>query len=684
MADAPRPPRRQAPPGDAAGRRRAAARRRLIRRRRAAALAVLVLIVVVALLLVLRPGAGGSPHAIPVDTAALLRGGSPAVTVNPDGDGIKLATFLGTESRRFYGVGPAPTHLHVIWKTRIGGGWTSGRFSDDPAMYWSGTGWTGTPALVRDGGRLYLLIGGYDHDLRKVDAETGEVVWRYDFGDVIKSSPSVVANPHPTSQDDRYLVIAGSRRGADAKLDDLAIAPYRAVTFGSGREVWRLPAPRTAAYSRDADGSGFFIDGRQYMGLEDGWFYSLDPFATQKWTVVGATYEEPIASERRLLLGDPAAASREKPHPEGANLCIEASPALMGDVVFISSGAGHVYGLRRSDLTVVFDYRTGSDLDGTTVPTRTGKLLVPVEKQYIPGDGGVLLLDPSRPAASSVVWFFPTGNRKMSEWRGGVIGSVAVNDEYGGADRYPPLAAFIGIDGYLARRLARHAGRQACQRTQPRAGPAHTGRGVQRLAQLLRLDAHLRRRRPCRRRLRRSRAPLSHRLHPIAGGPSRSAAQPRRPVVDRQGERDRDLQGRQLLRVDAHRLAGARVHRLPRRLLLLPGRSLGQPRTGGRWAEPSKATCTPIRRANRQRVPSAPPVIIPGDRGRPAPMRLEGPMTDAHSGLSEPAAMTIDQLLARAEDLRQLIDSLRDELDDVEAELDRRETAWPSSQSSAA
>ena len=50
-------------------------------------------------------------------------------------------------------------------------------------------------------------------------------------------------------------------------------------------------------------------------------------------------------------------------------------------------------------------------------------------------------------------------------------------------------------------------------------------------------------------------------------------------------------------------------------------------------------------------------------------------MTDACSGLSEPATMTIDELLAKAEDLRQLIDSLRDELDDVEGELDRREAA---------
>ena len=50
-------------------------------------------------------------------------------------------------------------------------------------------------------------------------------------------------------------------------------------------------------------------------------------------------------------------------------------------------------------------------------------------------------------------------------------------------------------------------------------------------------------------------------------------------------------------------------------------------------------------------------------------------MTEAHSGLGEPVAMTIDELLAMAEDLRQQIECLRDELDDVEFELDRREAA---------
>ena len=105
--------------------------------------------------------------------------------------------------------------------------------------------------------------------------------------------------------------------------------------------------------------------------------------------------------------------------------------------------------MRRSDLKVVWDYRTGTDLDGTPVPTSAGKLLVAVEKQYISGHGGVLMLDPSKDPADSVVWFFPTGDRTVGDWEGGVIGSVAVNDTYDPWGRRPRLAAFIAIDGNL-------------------------------------------------------------------------------------------------------------------------------------------------------------------------------------------------------------------------------------------
>ena len=440
------PAARSTPP--AAGRRpdRAARRRAQLRRRRAALLAIVVAILVVLLVVILRAcGSAGTP----TSAATVTNVDSPAVNVPLTGDGIKLATFLGTGSRRFYGLGPAPQRLDVIWKTRIGGGWTEGKFQGDPKMYWSGTGWTGQPALVEDGGRLWLLIGGYDHKIHRIDAETGKIVWASDVGDVIKSSPSVVANPHPTSGDDRYLVLAGSRRGLGYPMGDPRIASYRAVTFGSGKEVWRLPVPRTQNYTQDVDASGFLLDGMDYIGIEPGWFYALDPFHTQPWSAGGQTHAKPVVVHSKLLIatGDVTPARTHK--PDGANLALEASPSLLGDTVFVSSGAGHVYGMRASDLAVVYDYRTRSDMDGTPVTTRSGKLLVAIEKEYIPGHGGVMMLDPTRKGRRSPVWYFPTGDRQVAEWKGGVIGSAAVNDEYGGGDRYPPLAAFIGIDGWL-------------------------------------------------------------------------------------------------------------------------------------------------------------------------------------------------------------------------------------------
>ncbi|HMK92267.1 MAG TPA: hypothetical protein VK576_04650, partial [Thermoleophilia bacterium] len=215
-------------------RRRSTRRRQQIRRRRAVALAAVAAFILLVVLLVVRPGCSSGTGTA---TAGVGSAASQPVAVSKDGDGVKMATFLGTAARRFYGVGPAPGRLDLIWKTRIGGGWTSGKFAGDPNMYWSGTGWTGMPALVRDGGKLWLLIGGYDHKIHKIDAATGDIAWATDVGDVIKSSSSVIANPHPTSPDDRYLVLAGSRRGFGLPMGDPRIASYRAVTFGSGKEV---------------------------------------------------------------------------------------------------------------------------------------------------------------------------------------------------------------------------------------------------------------------------------------------------------------------------------------------------------------------------------------------------------------------------------------------------------------
>ena len=394
-----------------------------------------------------RGGQGGGPQAGRLSLATASFPGPIAVDPPPPiksgGDGVKVSTFLGDETRRLYGLGPPPKSLGLIWRTFVGGGMTAPVrkvTKKHPNVPWSGSGWTGQPVIVREDGTLYLLWGAFDRKLHKIDLETGKVVWEYAFDDIIKSSPTVIEDPHPADESDRYLVVAGSRRGWPSSYTDPALAPYRAVSFGTGKEVWRLPVPLTASYSRDVDGSGFFFNGRLFSGVESGWFYKLDPFETSSWN----GHRTPKVLASRLLLGDPGDATAH-----GGNLVLEASPSLLGGVVYISSGAGHIYGMRRSDLKVVWDYRTGSDLDGTPVPTKSGYLLCAVEKQYIRGHGGVLCLDPKKTGADAVRWFFPTGDRKLADWAGGVIGSVAVNDTYDPWGRRPRLAAFSAIDGTL-------------------------------------------------------------------------------------------------------------------------------------------------------------------------------------------------------------------------------------------
>ena len=54
------------------------------------------------------------------------------------------------------------------------------------------------------------------------------------------------------------------------------------------------------------------------------------------------------------------------------------------------------------------------------MPTTKGLLLQAVEKQYIKGKGGMLALDPSKPADKATVWFAP---RATQDRRTGPAGS---------------------------------------------------------------------------------------------------------------------------------------------------------------------------------------------------------------------------------------------------------------------
>jgi outer membrane protein assembly factor BamB len=394
------------------------------------------------------PVATATPSPSPEATSAPSPAQTPTTSVaaglpTDEGDGIKVGTYLGDWSRTFYGIGPVPQKLKVIWRNRIGTGQTSGTKRTHGVANWSGTGWTGQATIIRDGGKLSLVIGGFDHGLRRIDAKTGETVWRYEFPDVIKGTNTIWIDQNATSEAARIRVIAGSRRGMGFTLASSGIAPVRCVSFATGRELWRLPVRRTQSYSRDADASAIVLDGFVYQGVESADFYKLDPNKTKRLTIGGKIFRQPTVLASKLLYekGDPAR--------HGGNVVFEASPCMIGDIIYAAAGAGRVYGLRASDLKEVWQYRTGSDLDGTPAATKDGYLLVALDHEYITGRGGVIKLDPRKKGRAAAVWYLPTENRTFADWTGGIIGSVSVNDSYDTDNTRPPLAACVAIDGNL-------------------------------------------------------------------------------------------------------------------------------------------------------------------------------------------------------------------------------------------
>ena len=391
------------------------------------------------------PATSGTPSAQPTGTvpASLTSASTPDVAVGGTADGVKVATFLGGALRRSYGIGPAPTRLGLVWRVKLGSG-TTQRKIDNKSVWWAGSGWTGQCTVVRDKGRDSLPIGGYDHRLHKIDAATGKVIWEYAFDDVIKSTNTVFANPDPIGDADRIMVVAGSRRGSAYRVGDKRIAPLRAVSFTTGKELWRLPIPKTINYSQDVDSSPLLVDGVLYAGVESGYIYAIDPFHTK----VVDGHRQPIVLCRSPQLFTAADA---KAHPDlgEANVALEASPARVGNTLYIACGSGHVYGLRIPTLEIVWDFKTGTDIDGTTVVAKDGTLLQSIEKQYTTRHGGVFGLDASKPPAQAPLWYSPVPGRGIAEWYGGVIGSVAINDESNAQGSHPRLAAYTAVDGYL-------------------------------------------------------------------------------------------------------------------------------------------------------------------------------------------------------------------------------------------
>ena len=352
---------------------------------------------------------------------------------------IIIQSFLGNEKRNYYGENP-PSKLDVIWKTFIGGGKSNMPTKNGGTNIHYGAGWTGQPLLIKEKEKLFLFQGSYDHNVRKIDAETGEVIWKFDCGDAVKGTGSLWLNTKAKNENEKLILIQGSRQGVNVSLRSKDIFSLKGISGFSGEELYRINIENTPSVSRDVDGSALIYNDTAYIGLENGVFLIFNPNPENASEINNHFEPEEIHKVKLYSQSDLA--------KHGGQIITESSPCRIGRMIYVAAGSGWVFGYDMDKKDITWQYYIGSDLNGSCVVTDDSCLLVPVEKQLIPGNGGMLKLDPSKAPEEATVWYFPTGNTSLNSWSGGIIGSPAVNNNYKSSNQ-KHLAAFSGIDGYV-------------------------------------------------------------------------------------------------------------------------------------------------------------------------------------------------------------------------------------------
>lgn len=331
---------------------------------------------------------------------------------------VIISTFLGNETRNYYG-NTAPDNLNEVWKFYLGEG-VSPAYGYN--KIWKGAGWTGQPLLVKEKGELFVIQGAFDYSIHKINATTGEEIWSYKFDDILKGTGSIWVNHNAENVEDRYVIIQGSRKGWDKDKESQYCTSLRAVSYMSGKELWKMNSVATDCYSRDVDGSALIINDTAYLALENGLFTVFNPdykFVEQ----LDGIFQPKIYQQIQYY-------NQSDIDFHGDDLVAEASPTLLGERIYTPSGTGWIYGYNIAKKENDWEFYIGADLNGSMPVTDDNCFIVPIEKQYIKGKGGLMKIDPSKSPENSVIWFLPVDTCSWNHWEGGVIGSVSINDSY--------------------------------------------------------------------------------------------------------------------------------------------------------------------------------------------------------------------------------------------------------------
>lgn len=282
---------------------------------------------------------------------------------------IIIGTYLGNFQNNYYG-NLAPSSLDVIWKLYLGFGET---VVGNQKLVWYGAGWTGQALIVREKNKKYLIHGAFDHHLRKINAENGDVIWKTKFDDVIKGTGTIWENKNAENRD--LLILQGSRMGIDKNMNSKIVKSFKAVSYESGNILWEMNSEHTDCWSRDVDASSLIINDTAYITLENGMFTKFNP-DNSKAKQKDSINQPEIFSQLQLYTKDD-----KKKH--GKNLVDEASPCLLNGHIYIASGSGHLLGYNLKTQQIDWDLNIGSDIDGSPVVTSDSCLIVTIENQYI-------------------------------------------------------------------------------------------------------------------------------------------------------------------------------------------------------------------------------------------------------------------------------------------------------------
>lgn len=364
-----------------------------------------------------------------VDSAKVLR-------LKHDSIDVVISTFLGNETRNYYG-DSLPSKLDTIWKFYLGEGLSPAYGYD---KIWKGAGWTGQPLLVNEKGHFYLIQGAFDYGIHKIDMLTGEEVWSYKFDDILKGTGTIWVNKNADDLKNRYVILQGSRKGWDKDHESAECWSFRAVSYITGEELWRYNSLPTDSYSRDVDASALVVADTGYIGLENAMFTIFDPDYRNGDTVKGYIVPKIFKQLKYYNAADIEA--------HGDDLVAEASPTLLGNRIYTPSGTGWIYGYNIDKGQNDWEMYIGADLNGSMPVSSDNCLLVPIEKQYIDGKGGLMKVDPSKSPEDAVEWFMPSDTVTWLHWEGGIVGSTTINDATK-SENDPYIAIFVDCKGDL-------------------------------------------------------------------------------------------------------------------------------------------------------------------------------------------------------------------------------------------